>query len=252
MGKVVQFLKNVRAAAFTPFNLFLWFAITAVVTVAAPFGTADISLAMRATYWGGVALVTGVLGYLVRSLLCELRPDDGLIARALSLSALMAVLVTPLILMVAQLTAPFRSGPVSSHVTIAVSVFLITGGLEFVRSRSMAPRRPDAPRLLERLPQDLWGRLIRLSSNDHYVEVCTDQGCQSILMRFSDALAELDGVDGLQVHRSHWVARHAILRTAREGGRVFLELADGSRVPVSRGYLAAVRKAGILEKIPAA
>ncbi|MFA5582141.1 MAG: LytTR family DNA-binding domain-containing protein [Paracoccaceae bacterium] len=252
MGKVVQFLKNVMAAAFTPFNLLLWFAITAVVTVAAPFGTADISLGLRAAYWGGVALVTGVLGYALRSLLCELRPDDGLLARALSLSALMAVLVTPLILVVAQWTAPYRSGPVTSHFTIAISVFMITGGLEFVRSRSFAPRRAERPRLLARLPENLWGEVIRLSSNDHYVEVCTDRGCDSILIRFSDALAELDGVDGLQVHRSHWVARHAIRQSAREGGRVFLELIDGSRVPVSRGYLAAVREAGILEKIPAA
>ena len=41
---------------------------------------------------------------------------------------------------------------------------------------------------------------------DHYVRVFTDAGESLILLRLSDAMAEVRDVPGLQIHRSHWVA----------------------------------------------
>ena len=68
---------------------------------------------------------------------------------------------------------------------------------------------------------------------DHYVEVHTAAGSELLLLRFRDALREVEGVDGLQVHRSHWVARNAVARVERRrgGGRVALRLVNGSKVP---------------------
>lgn len=97
------------------------------------------------------------------------------------------------------------------------------------------------PRLMQRLPAGAQGTLVRLSVQGHYVLVHTTEATHSLLMRFSDALAEVEGHPGLRVHRSHWVARDAIAGHRRKKGRHFLATIDGAEVPVSRAYVADVR-----------
>jgi DNA-binding LytR/AlgR family response regulator len=77
---------------------------------------------------------------------------------------------------------------------------------------------------------------------DHYVRAETPLGSAMILMRFSDAVAEL-GPTGMQVHRSWWVARDAVASLEREGRRTRVRLANGAVVPVSSAFLPAVREA---------
>jgi DNA-binding LytR/AlgR family response regulator len=63
-------------------------------------------------------------------------------------------------------------------------------------------------------------------------------------MRLSDAIAELEGIEGAQVHRSWWVAREAIAQAVRGDGRATLTLQDGAEVPVSRTYARLLRERG--------
>ena len=80
---------------------------------------------------------------------------------------------------------------------------------------------------------------------DHYVEVHTAAGTEMLLLRFRDALREVEDVNGLRVHRSHWVARAAIVGVERgRGGRVALRLVNGSRIPVSRSFAPALKAQG--------
>ena len=65
-------------------------------------------------------------------------------------------------------------------------------------------------------------------------------------MRFADAIRETDGVNGLQIHRSHWVALDAVAGTHRHNGRLFLAMQDGTRLPVSRSRAEEVRGAGLV------
>ena len=69
----------------------------------------------------------------------------------------------------------------------------------------------------------------------------------SLLLRLADAIAETDGVEGLQVHRSHWVARRAISGLLRGRGKVALWMSDGAVVPVSRRHLGVVLGLGLTE-----
>jgi hypothetical protein len=89
-------------------------------------------------------------------------------------------------------------------------------------------------RLLLRLPLEVRGEILALQMEDHYVRVHTVAGNTLLLMRMRDAISELEGADGVQVHRSWWVARAAVQEVYREGRRVCLELQSGTRVPVSR------------------
>ncbi|WP_425228961.1 LytTR family DNA-binding domain-containing protein [Sphingomonas sp.] len=93
---------------------------------------------------------------------------------------------------------------------------------------------PAAPRLLDRLPPHLGRDLLALEMEDHYVRAHTPHGSALILLRMRDAVAELDGVAGAQVHRSWWVARAAVTGVARDGRNVRLTLVNGLDAPVAR------------------
>lgn len=73
----------------------------------------------------------------------------------------------------------------------------------------------------------------------------TDRGKTLLLLRLSDAINETAGEAGVQIHRSHWVALAAVSKVVRAQGKLFVELPDGRRLPVSRSFLAAAREAGI-------
>lgn len=106
-----------------------------------------------------------------------------------------------------------------------------------------APAPP--PKFLERLPLKLRGAEIwAVEAEDHYLRLHTSKGQDLILLRLADAVAELEGVEGVQVHRSWWVARDAIADARRGDGRATLVLKDGSEVPVSRTYAKVIRDLG--------
>jgi hypothetical protein len=100
---------------------------------------------------------------------------------------------------------------------------------------------PESP-FLRRLPPALGRDILRLEMQDHYVRAETRLGSAMVLMRFSDAVAEL-GSAGMQVHRSWWVARDAVASLHREGKRTRLRLVNGAAVPVSSAFLPQVREA---------
>lgn len=95
--------------------------------------------------------------------------------------------------------------------------------------------------LLERLPPQKRGELLRLSVQDHYTEIVTTRGRQLVLLRFADALRDIGDTQGMQVHRSHWVADAGAVSLLRKAGRIYIVTQDGEEIPVSRSYSAAVQ-----------
>lgn len=102
---------------------------------------------------------------------------------------------------------------------------------------------PAPVKFLERLPLKLRGADVwAVEAEDHYLRLHTSRGQDLILMRLADAIAELEGIEGMQVHRSWWVARDAIADAKRGDGRALLTLKDGCTVPVSRTYAGQLRQ----------
>ena len=136
------------------------------------------------------------------------------------------------------------------YLGVAVIGLVISAAVLAVRYRP-APQAQEAPaarppRFLDRLPHAIGRDLVYLRMADHYVEAFTTEGSDLVLMRFADAIAELEGADGMRVHRSYWVARAHVTGAERIGGRPTLRLTGGHSVPVSRTYLPAVRAAGLI------
>ncbi|GAB5349036.1 LytTR family DNA-binding domain-containing protein [Alteriqipengyuania sp. 357] len=100
------------------------------------------------------------------------------------------------------------------------------------------------PAFFDRLPPHLGSELIALEMEDHYVRAHTALGSELILLRMRDAVDELAGVDGAQVHRSWWVARDAVEDVKRDGRNLRLVLPGGIEAPVSRTRVAELKSLG--------
>jgi hypothetical protein len=103
-----------------------------------------------------------------------------------------------------------------------------------------------AARFYARLPHLLGRDLLALEMEDHYVRAHTSAGSTLMLMRMRDAIVELEGVDGRQVHRSWWVARNAVIRAEPAGRAWKLTLSNGLVVPVPRERAGELKAAGWL------
>jgi DNA-binding LytR/AlgR family response regulator len=97
---------------------------------------------------------------------------------------------------------------------------------------------PVVPRFTDRLPLPLrCAKVIALEAEDHYLRVHLEGGQSTlILMRLSDAIAELPRDTGAQTHRSWWVAKDAVRGVSKAEGRATLALDGGMKAPVSRSF----------------
>jgi len=168
--------------------------------------------------------------------------------------------VTGVVLLLRPLVAPGGSGVASASLYFAVLALALPLGLAvlFV-GRWAEPRREavaapefvaeapvEGPRVLARVPLKARGELLALQAEDHYVRIHTSAGDALVLMRLADAVAEADGIEGLRVHRSWWVARAAVRDARAEGRRATLTLSNGVSAPVTREVVPEIRRLGWL------
>ena len=129
-------------------------------------------------------------------------------------------------------------------------VLLITAGMTAIgmalEQKTVTTEAGEGPpRFFDRLPPRLRGAAIHaVQAEDHYLRIHTDRGSDLILMRLSDAVTELEGIEGAQTHRSWWVAKDAVVDVARGDGRATLVLKNGARAPVSRTFSRTLRAEG--------
>lgn len=85
--------------------------------------------------------------------------------------------------------------------------------------------------------------VLTIQTQDHYLEVRTRGGTRLVRGRMSDALELIPRAQGLQPHRSWWVALSEINGVERRGRDLVLRLTSGQLVPIARGRVKGVRRA---------
>ena len=98
---------------------------------------------------------------------------------------------------------------------------------------------------LKKIPRKLGLDVIAISAEDHYVQVHTTLGKTLVLYRFSDAIAEMPGDLGFQVHRSHWVRKSAITDFQKRGSGQVLIINGTLEIPVSKRFIEVVKASGL-------
>jgi DNA-binding LytR/AlgR family response regulator len=129
---------------------------------------------------------------------------------------------------------------------VVTAVIAVVGAQLAPKSASEA--QSAGPPLLARLPLDRRGRIFALSAEDHYTRVRTSLGEVLVLMRLSDAIDLAAPIEGVQIHRSHWVAVAAVVGVRRHGDGAMVRLTDGAELPASRRNIPALRDAGLMTR----
>lgn len=219
----------------SPLTLFACVSATVILVIAGPFDTSTtLTFGHRVLYWGMVCATSIVVATFVRVLQEESMPDLPVPLQTLVVSMGMTAVYTPFLYLLAQAITGHRREVTPFSKMVAV-VFLATATIVLIE-RLIVERHANGPRLAARLGGIDAVEILHLAAEDHYVHVTTGSGTIRLLMRFSDAIDELDGVPGLRVHRSHWVAAAAVKDVRRANGQLRIELSTGAEVPVSRGH----------------
>ncbi|HTU11169.1 MAG TPA: LytTR family DNA-binding domain-containing protein [Allosphingosinicella sp.] len=231
-----------------------------VMAVLAPLGTAAIGIVPRFFYWlvlfeAGALLGVGATVAVSRWGRLGDRPwlEGALVALLIALPLTFVVAVARSL--VFGLPAPgLRASAIMFGLVLMICAILTA--ITYAVDRGAMPVPADKPdeaavaraRFAERLPLPLRGQaLVALEAEDHYLRVHLDGGQSAlILMRLSDAIAELAATPGARTHRSWWVAKAAVTRVAKADGRATLTLAGGIEAPVSRSYYKSLNDAGWL------
>lgn len=256
-------LRRLQTLVFLPRFWGIIVAVSVVLAVAGPFGT-DLQLPLlpRFGYWLTLSLATFLAGYVTVGLMMH-GLQDVIATRAARLALIGPVAgipVTGVVVVFNRLL--FADMPAAGALAaLYVNCSLIAAAVSFVfglvdggpppPTEAPAPMQVSAPEasarpaLLDRLPVQARGRLLYLSMQDHYVDVHTDKGSALVLMRLADAVRETAPVEGMQIHRSHWVALDAVAGARRREGKLFVTMRDGATLPVSRSAMAAVKAKGL-------
>ena len=197
-------------------------------------------------FWIG----TLIFGTAIRLLLRFAMPTRWLVAAVMLVVALVSL---PFSLIVAQLARsiwPFLGGigPVEWYLQALITAEPVALGLTFLIKRRVwrddlldeaKATVPTRHGLLAAAPTDI----ICLQMEDHYVRVHHRAGSHLVHATLNQAIAALNGADGLQVHRSWWVARAAVAEAQVHGRNVRLQLSNGVVAPVARSSVASLRAA---------
>lgn len=231
---------------------------------AGAFGTGPAPLAQRLGYW----LTTMVLATLIGMAIflpaylngwLKTRPVLGSVLVALAMSLPLTVLVwflgpqffpdfvaTDWKILPGYFPAVFLVSVLMTAINYLVADHEQRVAFQKAHQLTHAAAPGAAPaKFLERVPLKLrGGELYAVEAEDHYLRLHTSKGTDLILMRLADAIAELEGLEGAQTHRSWWVAKAAVIDARRGDGRAVLTLKNRAEAPVSRSYAPALRAAG--------
>ena len=241
-----------------------WILISLILAIAGPYGSVmGLGFWERLGYWTSVNGAAILIASYVRHAMLQRFPHETLgvlIGIALVQSPVLAVMVWWVNVYVFRFDA---SGPVwlaeLALITLLVCLCVALIRYEISQLRKFAAREAGSlpgeplddpptlrPGFLDRSDAPLEGQLLVVSAADHYLDVVTTEGRGRVLMRFRDALSELDDVPGYRIHRSHWVARSELQRVRQVGRRHVADLRSGKALPVSDAYVEDLREAGLL------
>lgn len=223
-----------------------------VLGVVGPFGSFfNDGVAIRIAYWTAVLLISGVVfGLALRWTLPRAShvrlPVWAWVPLFVPVVSIVPAILSRVIAVGLWPGIRHTVGPVEWYGQAVVIGLIYAGLYVFVRARIGTGLRARHVATARQLPRRLDRSVICLEMEDHYVRVHTDAGSELVLMSLSQAIAGLDGVEGLQTHRSWWVAKAAVSGLVEDGRNLRLTLRNGLEAPISRARVAELRAAGWL------
>ncbi len=241
------FLKELSAEARSLVTLILWVTISFAAVLAGPFGSySAMSFNLRVLFWSPIIAIALFAATFVRALVYGTLGMGGTMKGSFVATALNCLVICPPLYLLLKVVFPHFFLVVTNFGEVFLLIASISLGICSLRNSAeqealVVPKlalvsESKVPRLMRRIEPEIRGDIWAITVRDHYVDVQTSLGKSSLLMRFSDAIDEVDCQPGTQVHRSHWVAWSGVGSVCREGGKMVLHLKNGHQIPVSRNH----------------
>lgn len=231
-------------------ELLLWAIATLFFGISGPFGSfVYLDWSSRFLYWGTQIAVAIFLGAIIELMVTNFFGAVKSVWRDVISAIIMTVLFTPVVHYLNYWFFPSEVFTILSAISVTVGVFCVTAfaimSWRYVNTlNALDMVKEKGPKLRQRLDDDL-GDIYALTANSHLVEVVCEQGVQTIRLRFSDAVDEMKPVDGVLVHRSHWICLSHIDSFFFDGKKLMIRLCNGSSYPVSANGRVNLTRLGI-------
>ncbi len=235
-----------------------------VLGLLGPFGSYSLSLVPRLLYW----IVVFNLGYFIYYIAHKVtqnflvdkqnnrnNKNTQRLILFITPTLLAAIPLSYLVAFTTQLLYGIDIGLTSLALTVLPQVLVLGLAIDFLiglinpGTDKKKPNHVDIEKagqaFINRIPTKLGNDLICLVMEDHYMIVYTQKGNHMLLMRMKDALVELEGFHGMQVHRSNWIAIDQVKYVNKTPRKTVLVMTNGIEISVSRKYLATIKEAGL-------
>lgn len=242
-----------------------------LMSTAGAFDSDDIRPLHRIGLWLTISLLTVIQTLVLFGLLSPRLPASPvgrILASALTVLGVVALMTAELHLLKFTPLLPYEPDPLPAFFLFLAPPIGAIAAM-FVLSRIVVPEGLTPRRLPLASPSDpprigfqsaIAGYLpaptrladwpsepvIRVRAADHYLEVHTQTGRRFLRGRMSDALRELAHADGIQPHRSWWVASSSIASSRRNGRDHVLITTDEAEIPVARARVPEMRRMGLI------
>lgn len=234
-------INRIKAANKLPYIIIIM--MTLLLAQIAPYNTHQIGgFLARLAYWGSIIIVSWLSLIVVDKPLKALFKWPYFIIGSIS-TLLMTIPLTAYIILINVTIVGdnfYIDGILSFWLQIVITsqcVFLLIyftvhnvvklyGGSEEMAKSS--------PLFLKKIA----GELLYIKSEDHYLRIVTTAENKLILYKLKDAMHQLEAshIDGMMIHRSHWVAKSAIKSHKKDGRKNLLVLSNDDVLPVSATF----------------
>lgn len=231
-------------------------AIGAILGVVGPFGSyLNDGVLMRVLYWSGVT----VAGVAIAGVMAPPLTRAGLrigLPWPFSLAVAMAIADVPITILSTAIVRWLwtwqvsRLGAADFYSQTLLMSFCVLGLWLLLEQARKSLGRAEPASLSAAVPAraaEPAEPVLCLQMEDHYVRVHRASGSSLELMPLQEAVRRFGMADGLQVHRSWWVAAAAVTQVERDVRNWRLRLTNGTTVPVARNRIAAIRARGWLD-----
>ena len=248
-----NFFHNFVRTTFRVKHVVLAALVTTIYVFSGPFGTYEqMDMSERLVFWAPQGIIAFVVGGVACAIARFIYPTDHRALHGLLSAFVFAILFAPLNYMFirneylgpAEFYMPFWQVLLLNFTFASILVAWI-----LLNSPEEDALADQLPRLYLRLPEGVTGKISHITVEDYYTVVFLEDGTQHrLLMRFADAVKEMDETLGPCTHRSHWVAMAFVKEGKRVGNKEFVELACGVEVPVSKTYRGNLVAAGFFQE----
>ncbi len=237
-----EFFVAVWNSSFRPYHIIVAFFVLVGFIFSGPFGTFGVmSIPERTIYWAPHIFIALIAGGFTYEVIHRLLPPASRIVRGFLCVSLFTAIYTPIDFTISHMALFGRPALVITFWNLVLIDLIWTSivvALIIISTQNWnSDPKIERPRLYARLPEGTVSEIAHITVSDHYTVInLSDQTELRILMRFADAVKEMDDTRGFCIHRSHWVAAKQIQTAKRVGNREFVELSYGKEVPVSKTY----------------